>query len=367
VLFFAHGLISGTWLARIPAEQEHLALGDAALGLALLGGGLGSLITMVPAGALIARYGSRSMVVVLAAPWSVALGLIAFASNWATLFVALVLWGASAASVDVAMNDQGSAIQEKRGRPILSSLHGLWSLGTMAGGGLTALLTSLGVSLETQFLVEAPLLLGIAAAASRPMLPRGGLPGAPGAAFAIPGRALLALAVVTFCGVTAEGSMYDWSGVYLRQSFDAPAAVAASGAAWVAASMAVGRLVGDPFTARFGAPVIARSCAGLAAVGMLMVIVAPTLPVVFTGLVALGLGLSILVPLAFGAAGRTPGIAPGAAIAAVATVGYFGFLAAPPTIGLVAEHVSLRGAFVLLLALLILIGVLAPATGERSS
>src|SRR5204863_2026572 len=135
-----HGLASGTWLARIPAEQERLGLGDAALGLALLASGLGSLITMVPAGALIARYGSRAMVAVLALPWCLAICLIAVAFNWITLFVALLAWGASASSLDVAMNDQGSAIQEKRGRPILSSLHGLWSLGTMAGGGLTALL-----------------------------------------------------------------------------------------------------------------------------------------------------------------------------------------------------------------------------------
>jgi MFS family permease len=97
---------------------------------------------------------------------------------------------------------------------------------------------------------------------------------------------------------------------------------------------------------------------------MLTVIVAPVPAVVFGGLVALGFGLSILVPLAFGAAGRAPGMAPGAAIAAVATVGYFGFLAAPPTIGFVAERVTLRGAFGLLLALLLLIFWLAPATGE---
>jgi fucose permease len=199
--------------------------------------------------------------------------------------------------------------------------------------------------------------------ASRPMLP--GAHGASGAAFARPHRALLALAIVTFCGVTAEGAMYDWSGVYLRQSFEAPAALAASGAAWVAAAMAAGRLVGDPITARFGAPALARACAIVAFLGMLVVILAPVAYLVFAGLIALGLGLSILVPLAFGAAGRVPGIAPGAAIAAVATVGYFGFLVAPPTIGIVAEHVTLRGAFLLLLALLLLIGVLAPATDQR--
>src|SRR5205823_10769532 len=176
---------------------------------------------------------------------------------------------------------------------------------------------------------------------------------------------LLALAIVTFCGVTAEGSVFDWAGVYLRRVFEAPEALAASGAAWVAASMAVGRLVGDVLTVRFGPPALARGCAALAAAGMFTVIVAPSPGVVFAGLVALGFGLSILVPLAFGAAGRAPGMAPGAAIAAVATVGYFGFLAAPPTIGFLAERLTLRGAFGLLLVLLILIGVLAPATGDQ--
>jgi fucose permease len=231
----------------------------------------------------------------------------------------------------------------------------------MAGGAVTALLIPRGVPAQTQFLIEAPLLLAAVVGASRLMLPGGTRVRAP--ALARPNRALLALAVVTFCGVTAEGSMLDWSGVYLRRVFDAPEALAAAGASVVAASMAVGRLIGDPFIARFGPSQLARGCAAVAAFGMLVVILAPAPPVVFAGLVALGFGLSILVPLAFGAAGRAPGMAPGAAIAAVATVGYFGFLAAPPTIGLISEQLTLRGAFVVLLALLLLIGVLAPATG----
>jgi fucose permease len=362
VVFLLHGVSSGSWLSRIPTVQEHLALGEAALGLALLGGGLGSLLSMVPAGALIARYGSRAVVAATAVVTAIALALISLASSGPLLFAALVLWGGGAASLDVAMNAQGSTIQEQRGRPILSSLHGLWSVGTMAGGGLSTLMTSIGVSVQSQFLVEAPLLLAAVLAASRAMLP--GQIGQAGPMLARPNRALLALAVVTFCGVTAEGAMYDWSGVYLRRVFSAPEALAATGAVWLAASMAIGRLIGDVFTARFGAPALARACAVLAAAGMLTVIVAPGPPVVFGGLIALGFGLSILVPLAFGAAGRAPGMAPGAAIAAVATVGYFGFLAAPPTIGFVAERLTLRGAFVLLLVLLMLIGALAPATGS---
>ncbi len=362
-VFLLHGVASGSWLSRIPAVQEHLALGEAALGLALLGGGLGTLLAMVPAGALIARYGSRLMVAATAVPACLALWLIALANNGPMLFGALVLWGASAGSLDVAMNAQGSSIEQQRGRPIMSSLHGLWSVGTMLGGGTSALLAALDVSLQTQFLVEAPALLVAVVLASRAMLTGGR--GPRGFALARPQRALLALAVVTFCAVTAEGSMFDWSGVYLHRVLSAPDATAASGAVFLSAAMAIGRLAGDFFTFRFGAPALARGCAALGAAGMLTIMLAPSPPVVFAGLVALGFGLSIVVPLAFGAAGRAVGMAPGAAIAAVATVGYFGFLAAPPTIGLVAERVGLRGAFGLLLALLLLIAVLAPATGER--
>jgi MFS family permease len=364
VVFLMHGAVAGSWLARIPAVQEHLGLGEAALGLALLGSGLGSLVAMLPAGALIGRYGSRGMVAVTVIPWSISLCLIGLATNWLMLFGALVLWGASGGSLDVAMNAQGSTIQEQRGRPILSSLHGFWSLGAMAGSGLSALVASLDIPLQSQFLVEAPVVLVSVMGASRAMLRVGR--SRTGFAIGRPPRALLALAVVTFCGVTAEGSMFDRSGVYLRRVFDTPEAVAASGPAWVAASMAIGRLVGDSFTTRFGAPALARGCAALAALGMAIVILAPMPTLVFAGVIALGFGLSILVPLAFGAAGRAPGMAPGAAIAAVATVGYFGFLAAPPTIGFIAERLTLRGAFGLLLVLLILIGVLAPATGPKA-
>ena len=338
-------------------------MGEAALGFALLGGGLGSLVTMVPVGALIARCGSRAIVLFTAVPVGLALCAIALAWNGLTLFGALVLWGASAGSLDVAMNTQGSAIEQRRAQPIMSSLHGLWSLGTMVGGGVSALLAVAGIQFQAQFLVEGPLVLLAIVLASRPMQVDDG--GRHGVAFGLPRGPLLALAVVTFCAVTAEGVMFDWSGVYLRRMLDAPEATAASSASVVAGAMAIGRLGGDFLTTRFGPPTLARACAALAATGMLIVIAAPTPAVVFGGLVAVGFGISILVPLAFSAAGRAPGMASGAAIAAVATVGYFGFLAAPPTIGLVAERVTLRGAFVLLVALLILIGLLAPVTGTR--
>src|SRR5436190_10596852 len=124
-IFLLHGVASGMWISRIPAVQELLNLGLATLGLALLGAGVGSLLSMLPMGALIARVGSRRVALGAGLAASVAFVLLALASDAWTLFGALVVWGAALGTLDVAMNAQGSAIEQRRARPIMSSLHGL--------------------------------------------------------------------------------------------------------------------------------------------------------------------------------------------------------------------------------------------------
>jgi fucose permease len=363
LVFFLHGVGAGMWVARIPAVQEHLGLGVGALGLALLGAGLGTLGAMVPTGALIARHGSRAVVLWTAWPAALTLGLLGLAPDGRTLFVALVAWGASTSALDVAMNAQGSTIEQRLSQPIMSSLHGFWSLGNMSGAAVGALLAGAGVAVQLHLAAAAPLLLLALLLAGRWLAP--GDAGHGGSAFAWPRGALLALAAVAFCAVTVEGAMFDWGGVYLRRVFDAPEGIAASAAGFFSAAMAAGRLLGDQVTARVRAAVLARACALLAALGVGALIAAPAPPVVLGGLVAVGIGLSILVPLAFGAAGRDTQMPTGTAIAAVATMGYFGFLIGPPTLGLAAEQVGLRGAFVLLLGLLAVITLLAPAVGDQ--
>ena len=360
IIFCLHGVTSGMWVSRIPAVQEDLSLGVGALGLALLGSGLGSLLTMLPMGALIAHVGSRRVSLGAGLGGSIALVLLALANDGLTLFGALVVWGATLGTLDVAMNAQGSAIEQQRAHPIMSSLHGLWSIGTMSGAGFGASLAALNVSPRAHFLVAAPLvalvvILGVPRfvsdrerAAKRPFVwPRGGL---------------LLLAALVFCAVAVEGAMFDWSGVFLRRVLDASEATAASAPTFFSAAMAVGRLLGDQVTARARASVVARGSASVAALGLSGVILAPRPEVVLGAVVLVGLGLAVLVPLAFSAAGRNPSMPTGAAIAAVATVGYSAFLIGPPAIGLIAEQFTLRGSFVLLLLLLVAIGLLAPAT-----
>jgi predicted MFS family arabinose efflux permease len=145
-VFFLHGAAGGMWIARIPAVQETLGLSIGELGLALLGGGLGSLLALLPGGALVARFGSRQVALWMSVAACAALALLALAANGVTLFAALVLWGASAGVLDVAMNAQGSGIEQQRARPIMSSLHGLWSVGTMSGAALAAVVAGLGIS-----------------------------------------------------------------------------------------------------------------------------------------------------------------------------------------------------------------------------
>jgi MFS family permease len=151
----------------------------------------------------------------------------------------------------------------------------------------------------------------------------------------------------------------------LRRVLDAPEVTAASAPTFFSAAMAIGRLGGDYLTLRVPATLLARLCAVLAALGVSAIILAPVASVVFAGLVAVGLGLSILVPLTFAAAGRTTGMPVGTAIAAVAALGYAAFLIGPPTIGLAAEQITLRGAFVILLVLAALIVVLARAVAPH--
>lgn len=362
-VFFLHGAGAGMWVARIPAVQERLGLSVGALGLALLGAGLGTLLVMVPIGALIARRGSRTVVLWTAGPAALTLALPAIAPNGPALFAALVAWGASTSALDVAMNAQGSTIEQRRGRPLMSSLHGFWSLGNLSGAAMGVLLAGAGVAVQVHLVAAAPILLIALVAAGR--LLESGDAGHAGAVFVRPRGALLALAAVAFCAVTVEGAMFDWGAVYLRRVFAAPEATAASAAGFFSAAMATGRLLGDQLAARVRAAHLARACAVLAALGVGALIAARSVTLVLGGLVAVGIGLSILVPLAFGAAGRSTQMPGGAAIAAVATMGYLGFLVGPPTLGLTAEQVGLRGAFAVLLGLLAVIVVLATAVGDQ--
>ena len=346
--FFINGALFATWVSRIPAVQTRMGLSEGALGLILLGLSAGVLVALSLAGGLIARFGSPKATVVGATIMCVTLTLIALAPNSIALWIGLFVFGGAMSLMDVAMNEQAVLVERNMGRPLMSSFHAAFSVGGLTGALIGAGMAS--VETLTPFLHFA--FVGLAFGTAMVLVYRHLLPVKRAAqeddvVFRLPERALWTLGIVAFCTAIGEGAMADWSGVYLTQVLGTSAAVAALGFAAFSVTMTIGRLFGDKLTATWNNVSIVRFGGLAAALGVLAAIVATEPIVVLLGFAAVGLGLANIIPLSFSAAGNRPGIPTGVGIASVATIGYSGFLAGPPVIGLIAEVTSLRIAFVL--------------------
>ena len=359
-VFFANGAMIGCWAAHIPLAKERLDIGHAALGFALLGMAVGALIAMPLAGGVIARLGSAAVTRASTIAFCAALPLPVIAPDLVLLTLALVIFGAANGVMDVAMNAHGVAVERRLGRPVMSSYHGMFSLGGLVGAGLAALLLPFMPPL-TQALLLAAAGLGIAAFALPHLLPAGVDIRSEGPAFALPGKTSIALGALTFLAMTSEGAILDWSALHLEGSFRIGPEYAAVGFAAFSATMAAGRFSGDWMRSRFGGVALVRGSAFLAAAGLALALVVPSPAMAVLGFAVVGLGMANLVPVLYGAAGALPNQSTGSAIAAVATMGYMGFLSGPPLIGFVAEATSLQLALGLIVLACVLVGLAAAA------
>ena len=357
-VFGLNGFGYGSWVPRIAEIQEKLGLSAGQLGLALFMAAIGALLAMPLAGAAAHRYGSRAASALTVVCYGLSLSGLALASGPLWLGVALFSLGASSGALDVSMNAQGVAVEKHHWRPIMSSLHGMFSLGAMAGAGATGLIAAAAVGLSPHLLGVAVLTVAVGLVACRPMLPASAEGGAPGPGFARPSLALLLPGIVALAGLLSEGAMGDWSAVYLRTSLGAGTTMAAAAFAAFSVMMAAGRFTGDRLVARLGGDLVVRAGGALAAcgLGLTLAIGQPLIAVLGFGLV--GAGLSCVFPVVLSSAARTPGIAPSAAIAAVCTIGYLGFLVGPPAIGGLAELIGLPAALGLVVLLCALIAAL---------
>jgi len=257
------------------------------------------------------------------------------------LAAALFAYGATAGCMDVSMNAQAVTLEHSWGRPIMSSFHGLFSLGAMIGAALGGVAASVGLSPEVHFTCGA-VAFALLATAVFPWL----VPDPEHTADAQVGfrftRQLAGLGLIGFCILLGEGAMADWSAVYLRSSLGTGPGFAAAGYALFSGGMTIGRFAGDRLTERLGRVRLVRDGSLLATAGLAFALLIGTTWSALIGFAAAGLGFAAIVPLIFAAAGRVPGIAPGAGIASVTTAGWLGFLTGPPLIGFTAEWTSLR-------------------------
>ncbi|MDP9868373.1 MULTISPECIES: MFS transporter [Streptosporangium] len=340
------GTASGAWAARIPAVKHDLGLSDGQLSYGLLAIAAGLVIGMRFAGRLTDRLGSARLLTPAAVATSLALIPPGYAPTLPLLITALFLYGLINASLDVAMNAHGVEVERAYRRPIMSSFHGMYSVGGLIGAGIGGLFAWLDLSAGTTLAATGIPLALISLYARRHLLPT---PHPTTRPTTPPTRArwsgwIVLMGVVAFAGLVGEGAAVDWTAVYLFEDLHAPQGIAALGFAVFSTAMTVGRFAGDRLALHLGPVRLVRYSGLIAALGLATALLIGQIPVAITGFALFGLGLATIVPQVFSAAGNHDPARAGEAIAQVATVGYAGLVAGPAIIGGAAEIIGLPGA-----------------------
>ncbi|WP_411760534.1 MFS transporter [Streptomyces tunisiensis] len=346
-VFAVHGAVTGSFATRVPWIQDHAGVSAGQLGLALAFPALGASLAMPLAGGISHRFGARNALRGLLALWTLALILPSLAPNLLTLCLALFVYGATAGMSDVAMNALGVEVENRLDRSIMSGLHGMWSVGAVVGSAAGTLAAHLGSDARLHHALAAAVLTVVGFVACAWVLDLQPTEDEePPPRFALPPRSALLIGAIGFCAVFAEGASLDWSAVYLRDQLETSAGLAAACTTGFTLTMAVARIAGDRVVDRFGAVRTVRASGVVALLGGLLIVLAGHPAVAMAGFALMGLGIAVVVPLCFAAAGRS-GSNPSLAIAGVATITYTSGLIAPSAIGMLAQATSLVVSFVL--------------------
>jgi len=368
--FLIHSTVSGTWAPRLPAIKESLELSDGELGTALVGLAIGLLVGTRLAGAPVDRFGSRPVMRAGFPLLAATLVLPGLANSIVSLFLSLLVVGLVSGALDVAMNAQGIEVERQLGRPILSGLHGLWSIGLGIGAGVAALAAAVDADPLEHFAVVAAVLAVASLVFMRGLLaaqrPAQGEPQEERVNVRWT-TALVLLGVIAFCSFVGEGSASDWSAVYMTQELSASDVLGAVAFGAFAVTMAIARFAADPLRARLGNVALARGGSLIAAAGLGLGLLVHEPAAAIAGFALLGLGLAPVVPIAFSAAGDLDPRATGRLVGRVATLGYVGSVAGPIMIGWLAEATSLRAALGLVVLLALVIVACAEAADPRSA
>jgi MFS family permease len=363
LFYLMAGIGISAWAITVPFTKIRFGLDDGTLGLILFAGGFGGVVAMPFCGPLIARFGSRRVLVTAGLAYGIVLLLLSVAPSIFWFTTLLFLYGLIFGAIDVAMNAQGAVIETRSGRRQMSFFHAMFSVGGLAAALATSFLLRIGLSNA--------LCAGLCGLAIYLILSRGRhlLPAADdlpshGPPLALPNRATVVLGLCCLACFLTEGVATDWSTIFLKFSRGMPVATAALGYAAFSLAMAGARMVGDRAAMRLGPAMVMRLGCWLAVAGFAMVIFLPYGPAGIVGFGLVGFGIGNIAPLVFSAAARVKGMTANHSVPAVVGLGYVGFLLGPVAIGLVAHAASLSAALGLDAALLFAIGFAADAVAH---
>ncbi|PLZ02406.1 MFS transporter [Burkholderia sp. WAC0059] len=344
-IFFIAGFMYASWGVHVPTVRDRFHLDPALLSCALFAVAGGSIAAMTRIGPWIARVGTLRACLAGGLTMAVSSTLILVVPAYWMLLVVLAAFGAGMATLDVAMNAEASAVEEALERPIMSSLHGMFSVGGMAGAAAGGALLAHGMAPALHLLLAGALSAVVVVLACPAVLPptpheeQAASASGHGNRWRTP--ALWALGAIALIALIAEGAMYDWATVYMRDVVRATSATASAAYAAFSAGMAAGRFSGDAVRARFGAPQLVLASASLACLGMIGALLLPYTIPALAGFTLMGLGLANMMPVMFAAAARVKGVHAAEGLAHVAGLAYFGLLLGPVVIGGVTQATSL--------------------------
>lgn len=358
VVFALFGVIMGSWAGRIPALAAGVNVSHAALSMVLLCGGLGAVISYPISSFLMGRFGARKTLMISGLALLCVLVSIGMAPDVSRLMMAVLMLGITASTFDVAMNSAAARREKESGKSEMSRLHGLACAGGLVGATLGSLMASMKIVPATHFLMLAgPLAVVLWLAVNLLEADEAGVK-VEKKKFALPRGPLVLLGLLGFFGSMAEGSIADWSGLFLKEHFGASDGLAPLALSSFSVMMLMSRMVGDKMKERYGAKRLVTLGALVAAAGLFFAVLAPNAYVALGGFAIAGVGLALVFPFVFSAAGAQGP----AALAAVASMAYSGSLMGPPAIGAVAHFVGMQAAIAYVGGLSLVIAMVACRT-----
>jgi MFS family permease len=346
-------LLLGIWVAALPAVKQRLGFSDGGLGLSLLLAPAGSITGVFLSPKLFSRLPVGKWL--LAGHILQSLLYVAQVTAQSRIFFWLLLFATGLAGFlnGVAINAVIDGIEKKYHRRIMSSCHGMYSLGGGVSAGLAGVFYMVHVPDYAQIITVAAAIIFVLLMLRPQLLSHTRLIHS-GSSLAAPPATIIGLAFICFVTFMGEGCIADWSAIYLRESLHGTAALASLGFAGFSVMMALGRFNGDSLVPKTGPKKIVIAGSLIAAAGFTLVVAFPFHATAIAGFTLVGLGYSCIVPILFSAAANVPGVSAATGLAAVASGGLIGFLLGPSIIGMLAETVNLATglAFVLVLSLI---------------
>ncbi|SDH62590.1 MFS transporter [Agrococcus jejuensis] len=366
LMFATNGAIFAALLPWYPQLADRLGLGGLQFGLVVACFALGAVVSSALPAPLIRRFGARRVAVL----GTVLVALAVAAAGWSTtgvmLAACILAVGFTDAIVDVAQNVAALRVQQRAGRPILGSLHALWSLGAAGSGAISTAVAASGGDLRIHLAVTGVVCVGLVGLAGWLVGP---VPEAPVEEDAgVHGLArwrrvaviALPIVVIAIAGTVVEDVANNWAALSGVQLAGLDASVAGIAFTVVIASQCVGRFTGDLLIHRLGRGTVARIGGALVALGGVAIVLASEPALLMAGFVLAGYGCATLVPSAFSAAGSIPGLSEGAGVTVVSWLMRLGFLGTSPLIGGLSDAVDLRAGLAVLVVAGLVVVVLAP-------